>query len=189
MPEPLAITTGVLSILGVCYNLGIELKKFQDGVKAIDPTVNGLINEVDGLQIVLKTLGDTFEYIESQQPMESTGHIGTLWKNVSRSLEDCNATLTSLFELLENINKSSKVLDSSRKHVRLKLAADQITLYQGQIQSYRGALQLSLQAIILCVLTTSTFLTWHPIYSRLQLETSLLAHGIREYIADSRTVT
>ncbi|KAL2061497.1 hypothetical protein VTL71DRAFT_6874 [Oculimacula yallundae] len=50
---------------------------------------------------------------------------------------------------LDKVNKNVSLLDGARKHVRLLIAADEIVMYQQQIQSYRVTLQLSLQTIVL----------------------------------------
>jgi hypothetical protein len=80
---------------------------------------------------------------------QDTGHAGSHWKNLSRSLEDGTGTLKQLHELLESINKKTSVLDGPRKHLRYKNAIDHIVTYREQVQSYRAALQLSLSTIIL----------------------------------------
>src|SRR5438034_889477 len=82
--------------------------------------------------------------------LQSTGHIGNHWRNISRSIQDGTKTLASLQATLEKVNKSATVLDGARKHLRLKWASEEIAIFQHEIRSYRDTLQLSLQTVILC---------------------------------------
>jgi hypothetical protein len=145
MADPLSITTGVLSLLGVCYKVGVELKTFCDGVSTVSATVKGMLNDIDGLLKVLHSMNDTFEQV-AQRP---TGHIGAHWQNISRSLEDGQGALEGLQELVTKVNKEVKVLDGPRKHVRMKSAEERINSFRTQVQSFRDALALSLQTVIL----------------------------------------
>ena len=149
MVEPLSITTGVLSLLGVCFNVGVELKRFRDGVAVVNTTVDGLLHDVSGLEQVLESMKGTFDQANNPHPSQATGHIGNHWKNLSRSLQDGQNTLIRLQELLEGVNKSVTLLDGPRRQLRFNSAAEQIVAFRQQIQSYRDALQLSLQTIIL----------------------------------------
>ena len=149
MVEPLSITTGVLSLLGVCFNVGVELKRFRDGVAVVNATVDGLLRDVSGLEQVLESMKETFDRANNRHPSQATGHIGNHWKNLSRSLQDGQNTLIRLQELLEGVNKSVTLLDGPRRQLRFNSAAEQIVAFRQQIQSYRDALQLSLQTIIL----------------------------------------
>lgn|SRR5271156_4411948 len=149
MVEPLSITTGVLSLLGVCFNVGVELKRFRDGVAVVNTTVDGLLHDVSGLEQVLESMKETFDQANNPHHSQATGHIGNHWKNLSRSLQDGQNTLIRLQELLEGVNKSVTLLDGPRRQLRFNSAAEQIVAFRQQIQSYRDALQLSLQTIIL----------------------------------------
>lgn len=71
------------------------------------------------------------------------------WRNISQALEDGKGILGQLQERLLEVNKTTKFLDGPRKQLRLNFATDQIASYRQHIQSYRDALQLSLQTIIL----------------------------------------
>jgi hypothetical protein len=149
MVEPLAITTGVLSLLGVCFSVGVELKRFRDGVAVVNTTVDGLLHDVSGLEQVFESMKGTFDQANNPHSSQATGHIGNHWKNLSRSLQDGQNTLIRLQELLEGVNKSVTLLDGPRRQLRFNSAAEQIVAFRQQIQSYRDALQLSLQTIIL----------------------------------------
>jgi len=73
---------------------------------------------------------DTFEELGSQP---STGHTGTL-KTLFRTLQDGRTTLDKLGELLKEVNKDVAFLDSVRRQMRAKGAAQAAGLnVQGRI--------------------------------------------------------
>jgi hypothetical protein len=63
MIDPLSITKGVLSLLGVCYKVGVAIKIFCDGVSVVSATVKGMLQDIDGLLKVLRSMNDTFEQV------------------------------------------------------------------------------------------------------------------------------
>lgn len=147
--DPLSITTGILALLGVCVTTGVALKEFYDGVATANVKVKGLLTDVESFTQVLRLMKDTLEQESMQSSLQSTGHIGNHWNNLSTSIRDGQSTLRQLQETIEKANKSVSLLDGPRRHLRLKAAADEIAVYQQQIRSYRDALQLSLQTAIL----------------------------------------
>jgi len=147
MCEPLSITTGVVTLLGVCLNVGVELKKFRNAAGEVRTTVTAMLTDVKMLRSVLETMEDTFEEFDTAPPL--TGHIGTHWRNLNLSLGDASDSLTKLEKLLVDVNRDVKVLDAARKQIRLKAATEQIAIYRQQVQAYRDAMQFSLQTITL----------------------------------------
>jgi hypothetical protein len=149
MADPFSITAGAVALLQVCLKVSLELKRFRNGASEAKTIATAMLTDVKGLRDVLQSMEDTFEDIQSQQGSQPTGHIGTHWKNLLRSLHDGCAALHELEELLGGINKDVPVLDASRRQIRLKTASEQITSFRQQVQTYRDGLQLSLQTIIL----------------------------------------
>ena len=149
MPDPLSITAGVLGLLGTCVKVGSTLKDFYDGASFADTKVKGLLTDVESFTQVLRLMKNTFEQEQIQASIQTTGHIGNHWNNLSASIQDSQNTLSHLQEILERVNKSVGVLNGARKHLRLKGAAEEIGNFQLQIRSYRDTLQLSLQTVIL----------------------------------------
>lgn len=147
--DPLSITAGTLSLLGVCAKVGWGLKTFRDGAALADTRVTSLLTDVESFTNVLQLMKDTFEQKTVQSSLQETGHIGSHWRNLAASIRDGSKTLEQLEQLLEKVNKSVRVLDGPRKHLRLLEATDEIVMYQEQIRSYRDTLQLSLQTVIL----------------------------------------
>jgi len=183
MPEPLSIATGVTALLKATYTVGVELKTFRDGVVVVHSTLNGLIKDVDGLESVLEAMQGTFESITAGY---GTGHVGSHWTNIARSLEDGKEIVKDLQAKLDEVNKSTRVLDAARKQLRLNFATEKIASYRMSIQSYRDALQLSLQTVILWNQVTQNEQTELvlPTLSELQAEIRRMASGFNERIAD-----
>lgn len=147
--DPLSITIGVLTLLGACIKTGTALKDFYDGAGIADTKVRGLLTDAESFTQVLRLMKDTLEQENIQSSLQSTGHIGNHWNNLSTSIRDGQNTLLQLQETIEKVNKSVSLLDGPRKHLRLKGATDEIAVFQQQIRSYRDTLQLSLQTVIL----------------------------------------
>jgi hypothetical protein len=147
--DPISITAGVLALLGACIKTGAALKDFYDGAAIADTKVKGLLTDVESFTQVLRLMKETLEQENIQSSLQSTGHIGNHWNNLSTSIRDGQNTLLQLQETIEKVNKSVGLLDGPRKHLRFKGAADEIAVFQQQIRSYRDTLQLSLQTVIL----------------------------------------
>jgi small GTP-binding protein len=146
MPDPLSITTGVLTLLQITVTVVNELKKLHDGASVVHQTISDLANNVDSLRIVLESMRDTFEGITA---LHGSGHIASLWDNVARSIEDGKRVLGQMESVVQEINRETSLLDEYRKQLRLDRAAERIAGFRMHVQSYRDGLQLSLQAIIL----------------------------------------
>ncbi|KAI9711211.1 MAG: hypothetical protein M1820_002198 [Bogoriella megaspora] len=148
MIDPITIATGICALLKATCNIAIELKSFGDGVAIIKEKMAGLLQDVEALKMVLTSMRETFEGTVTDF---LTGHMGTHWQNISRALQNGQETLAQLHDCLEEVNKTCKILDAPRKQLRLQFAADRLDLFQQHIQSYRDALQLSLQTVTLWI--------------------------------------
>ena len=146
--DPFSITASIVTLIQVSAQITVLVKQFRDEVNVVDTTVNGILNDVEGFQQVLQAMKETFAQEDIQTDVQATGHVGSHWKNLARSLSDGESTLDQLRSLLTSVNKSTSFLDASRKQLRLKSALAQISGFRDRIQSYRAALQLSLSTII-----------------------------------------
>ncbi|ORY08508.1 hypothetical protein BCR34DRAFT_392989 [Clohesyomyces aquaticus] len=149
MADPLSITVSVITLIQVSIQVAVLLKQFRDEVSVVDTTLSGLLKDVEGFQHVLESMKETFDQKDLKAHLQVTGHVGSHWKNLARSLKDGTETLEQLHSLLDGVNKTTSWLDGPRKQLRFKSAIDQIATFRDQIQSYRGALQLSLSTVIL----------------------------------------
>jgi uncharacterized protein YoxC len=144
--DPLTITTSAVALLKVCLSVSIELKRFRQGCAEARTTVTAMLSDVKGFRDVLQSMEDTFEEFDSQP---STGHIGAHWSNLSRSLQDGRGSLEKLEQMFKDVNKDVSFLDTARRHIRLKGVTEHIAKFGQQVQTYKDAMQLSLQTIIL----------------------------------------
>ena len=145
--DPLSITTGVLSVLGVCLKVSVELKKFRDAANEGKATATAMLVDLSALRRVLQSMEEIFDQLDVEAI--ATGCIGTHWQNLLTSLRDGHDALEQFETLLQNCNKEVVVLDRARRAIRLKEAADSIAEFRQQIQSYKDTLQISVQTVIL----------------------------------------
>jgi hypothetical protein len=179
MPDPLSIATGILALLNVTGTIANELKKFHEGANVVSKTIADLENDVASFSRVLESMRETFEHITAEGPGQ-TGHIGSLWNNVARSVQDSKDVLSELQKLILDISRDSTFLDEHRKQLRLNRAEEKIARYRLHIQSYRDGLQLSLQTIILVSQVSSTRATEEKVLPGL----SQLHEDVRRIAAD-----
>ncbi|KAK5991223.1 GTP-binding protein rhoA [Cladobotryum mycophilum] len=144
--DPLSITTGVVTLLGVCLKVGVELKRLRMGAKEVNTTVTAMLTDVNSLRTVLIAIEESFEELDTAGP-PTTGHIGVHLVHIRRSLTDGGKSLGKVEKLLTEVNREVGFLDSTRRHLRLKDAADMLATYRQEVQAYKDALQLSLETV------------------------------------------
>jgi hypothetical protein len=149
MADPLSITASIITLIHASVQVTVLINQFRHESSTVDTTLAGLLSDVEGFKRVLESMKETIDQSDIKLSLQSTGHTGSHWKNLARSLNDGTDALKKLHDLLDSINKKTTVLDVSRKLIRLKSASDQIAHYREQIQSSHTAIQLSLSTIIL----------------------------------------
>lgn len=147
MCDPLSITTGVVTLLGACLKVSIELKKLRNGAAESKPMVAAMLNDVYSLRDVLQVIETSFDELDSGP--ELVGDIGNHWWNLRISLQDGFDGLTRFEALLLKVNKEVGTLDSVRRYARIQAASSEIAAHRQEIQAYRDTLQLSLQTVTL----------------------------------------
>jgi hypothetical protein len=145
--DPLSITVSVAALLGCYISVGVPLRKFLIGAAEVKIVITAMLVDLRALRSVLESMETTFEEMNSDKP--ETSNIGTHWTNLVQSLKDGQQSLAGLQKVLEDANKHVKILDSARKQVRIKAVADKIVTCRQEVQTYKDALQLSLQTITL----------------------------------------
>ncbi|KAK3316809.1 hypothetical protein B0H66DRAFT_626328 [Apodospora peruviana] len=147
--DPLSIAAGVTSLIGVCAKVGLALNDVRDGANLANAKVDVLRHEIKGFTQVLELTKSTMEGADVQVAFQSTGHIGNHWRSIAAGIKDSRQTLERLHSIVEGFHKTVRVLDGTRKHFRLRLAASEITIYQQKIRTYRNTMQMSIQTVIL----------------------------------------
>ena len=120
----------------------------MDGTKLVGTAINALFQDVQCFEKILEQMKDT---VDDPKVKSSalTGHVGSHWGHLQTSLDDAEETLNALNATILRVNKSANLLDSTRKHIRLMGAQDEIAVYQQKIRSYKDTIQVSLQIAIL----------------------------------------
>jgi hypothetical protein len=149
MADPLSITAGVVGLLVTCVKLGAGFKEIYDGAAIADTAVQMLVHEIESFEHTLEIMNETLSQPDVQLSIQSTGHLGNHWSDVSKSIEDGKVTLAQLLEILQKVDKTVSVLGGARKHFRLKGATGEIARYQRQIKAYKDTMQLSMQTMVL----------------------------------------
>lgn len=147
--DPLSITVSVATLLGCCISVGVSLRKLLIGAAESKTVVSAMIIDVKALRAILISMEELFEEMNSDKVQ--TGHIGAHWTSLFQSLGDACASLSRLQEALDGVNKDVKILDGARRQARVKVCVDQIANYRQEVQTYKDALQLSLQTVTLSV--------------------------------------
>jgi len=146
--DPLTIVGSSLSVAKLCYTVGWELKKFIDGTKLVGTAINALFQDVQSFGKILEQMKDTVDD-PKVKASALTGYVGSHWRHLQTSLDDAEETLSALKATILCVDKSANLLNSTRKHIRLIGAQDEIAVYQQQIRSYKDTIQVSLQTTIL----------------------------------------
>jgi hypothetical protein len=147
--DPLSIAVATVSLVKVCTVVGGELKQFINGTQLVNTAVNVLLADIEGFGQTLNVMKTTMEDPNINGSLSSSGHLGNHWANVKILLSDAEKALDSLSCTIVKVDKKVTVMDATRKHIRLKSAAEKIGLYQQQIRSYRDTLQISLQTAVM----------------------------------------
>jgi hypothetical protein len=156
--DPLSITSAAITIAKTCGTVGWELKQFIDGAKLAGTAINVLLQDVEGFQNILEQTNQILEDPRVKDTISSSGLVGSHWANLKTCLDDATVTINNLEATVVNINKTVAVLDSARKHIRLKNASNTIALYQQQMRSYKDTIYVSLHTAILSVPSAPQFI-------------------------------
>ncbi|KAF2819828.1 hypothetical protein CC86DRAFT_387871 [Ophiobolus disseminans] len=142
---PSLLRLGVFSLVTVASKVSIELRKLGNGFGDAGTNINAMLADLKSLQSIFRTIEDSFEDLGARAPL--TGYIGTHWAELKVILGDGCDSLEKLRTLLILANKDVRVLDDTRRALRLKDANDQIAIHRQEVQAYKDALQLSLQSV------------------------------------------
>lgn len=177
--DPLSITVATVSLAKICAVVGWELKQFIDGTELVNTAVNVLLVDVEGFGQSLELMKNTVADPKLNESMISSGHVGNHWINVRTVLRDAEKALSALSATVAKVDKKVTVMDATRKHIRMKNAAEEIGLYQQQIRSYRDTLQVSLQTAVMWQQVAS-----HEAASDVNLTLDQLQRMIRQLAMD-----
>ncbi|KAM7211413.1 hypothetical protein V8F06_013213 [Rhypophila decipiens] len=138
--DPLSITEGVGGLLDLCLKAGFAIKAAREGSKTVGSKIGLVEGEIRGYSKILQLMSSTLQDPSITASFQSTGHVGNHWKSIRALIQD---------NVLQKVDKPVKILDNTRKHLRLMFAAEEIEAYQRTIRTYRDTMQISLQTIVL----------------------------------------
>ena len=152
MIDPITIATVAGGLVQVCGRLSGYIITYVSKSNTIDLNIEGLSQEIQSLSQVLVAMQKTFDSnaINVATLEEGTGHEAAHWKNVRRSLENCQTTLNLLAGVWEGVSRTdSRIpgLSRPKKVVTMMMSEEQITIYKGQISAFRQTIGLSLQLL------------------------------------------
>jgi Fungal N-terminal domain of STAND proteins len=154
MAEVLAIITSSASLVSLCAKVSNSLSAFVVAANNVDSTVQSYRNEVEALSRVLASINTSLSdpLVQSAVRAGRTGHTGGHWRDVKRSMSDCEATLKDFDRILDRMTRGDRgFLSLSRRQIRLDWNSGEITSLKQQIQNYKDTMQVSLQMINLYV--------------------------------------
>jgi hypothetical protein len=70
MADPLSITASIITLIHVSVQVTVLIKQFRDEVSAVDATLTGLLNDVDGFQRVLESMKETIEESNNRETLQ-----------------------------------------------------------------------------------------------------------------------
>jgi hypothetical protein len=154
MAEVLAIIASSASLVSLCAKVSFSLNGFVVAADNVDSTVQSYRNEVEALSRVLASINTSLSdplvqsAVRAGRTGHAGGHAGGHWRDVKRSMIDCEGTLKDFDQILDRITRGDRrFLGLSRRQIRLDWNSREITSLKQQIQSYRDTMQVSLQMI------------------------------------------
>jgi hypothetical protein len=150
MAEVLDIISSCITLGQVCMQTATNIYHLFRKAKAVDDTLSVLVDHIDSLAGVLKSIAKTY----SLSADHGNGHpvLQHHWENVQQSMAHCNRTMDTLDTLVKQIT-----IERTQSGCRLRLsngsqnAKAKIMAYKDVIVTFCRSMQISLQLIDLYV--------------------------------------
>jgi uncharacterized protein YoxC len=146
MADPVSLVAAGIGIADVAFRLVKYLKDIKAAAKTIDEDIEGLINEVEGLQKVHGHLEK--EYLKSVTNVEMGDDERSLWTSTGQTLKNGQKLTEKLEASVKSIYGDHRLatgrFDSLDKSRRKKSKDSMISGLRDQINTYQGALQMLL---------------------------------------------
>ena len=160
MADPFSIIAGTIGVIDVCWRFGNYLKDVQAGAAKVDDEITSLSREIQALSAVNETIQASYKELEAaSSPGETVSkQVGTLWRNIRSSLQDCRLIVEELEKLVQSIagkerptdqSRLSMKLEGFRKQLRRQSSEGDFLRLQSRLEAYHNSLQLMLDLIIL----------------------------------------
>ena len=142
--DPLSITVGALQIISFCT----QCAGWIANLKTVDERIQSFASEIEKLSATHEALRKAFQspamIAVARAAEESAG--GDLWKQITRSLDDCRNTMAEVKKILDYIDGNSKgLLRRPQKQLRESLASGDLANLRQRIQFFNSTISLPLQ--------------------------------------------
>lgn len=150
MIDPLSIASTSAALVETCGKVSYYIYSFLKKEKHVDTSIRVLKIEIDTLAGVLGSISVKFSDSSTATiALQSfTGYEEEYWRNVKRSMSDCEVTLRTLEEILQFIKQGGsrlKIRTTIQNRLEQKLA--EIGLLKQQIAVFHKTMDISLQLI------------------------------------------
>ncbi|KAJ6202096.1 tetratricopeptide repeat domain-containing protein, partial [Bipolaris maydis] len=146
MADPISLVAAGVGIGDVAFRLIDYLKDIKAAAKTMDEDIEGLINEVEGLQKVHGHLEK--EYLKSMTNVDMGDEERSLWTSTGQTLKNGQKLTKKLEESVQSIYGDHKLvtgrLDGWDKARKKRSKDSMISGLRDQINTYQGALQMLL---------------------------------------------
>ena len=158
MADPFSIIAGAAGLADVCIRLTKFLKQAKDGFQKVDGDLEELSKELAALQTVSDLIKRSFEAnIAGSINSNDDQIIANLWQATQTILAGCqdiverfNALIT---EILSTGGTKYIKLNSLRKYLKQQSKDDEFNALRQKLNTHRMALQTSLAAVNVYVLS------------------------------------
>jgi len=125
--DPYSVAIASVGLVAQCAKLRHHISK----IETIEPPVRALLSEIASLEQVLHALTTRLNDVIVETQTEDQAQC---WRNIKRSMEDCEVTLASVEKLLEDVGGLGWFLRHSLRQTRLE---KEKRLLKEQVKAYR----------------------------------------------------
>lgn len=189
--DPFSITVGTVSVVDVCVRVVKCIKDFHEASDRVDAEILALQQEFEALIALNESIHSLFEEELQKvnlkqedlkgspgQPLDDSDDsdpVQNLWREIGRNLQDCEAVVKNLEEIVQAIvgkqgvaKESSKIVrkfEGYRRSKRKESKEGDFRQLRSQLTTFQRALQMLMTAI--------TTLAQHVYRSRSSVDTAI----------------
>lgn len=161
MADPFSIIAGAAGLADVCIRLTKFLKQAKDGFQKVDGDLEELSKELAALQTVSDLIKQSFEAdIAGNIKSNDNQIITNLWQVTQTTLAGCQDIVERFHALITEILSTGGTkyikLNSLRKYLKQQSKDDEFNALRQKLNVHRMALQTSLAAVNMYVLSVKS---------------------------------
>ena len=155
MADPFSALASTVGLLDVCFRVGNYLYDVKVGADKVDEEIEALSHQVEAIKSVTQSIKRVFEddlARATDTVSKDQDGIQSLWEEIGKNVQSCQATLVKLFALIKLIvgNESPKILsklDGLRKFLRKQSKEEEFGKLRRQLNDYHHSLQTLLTSV------------------------------------------